>query len=62
VLDRQNDKLIGLFGLGDSVFSLKARDEWIGWNSETRETRLRHVMDAFVLGAVPPIHFCFAGN
>lgn len=62
VLDRQNNKLIGLFGLGDPVFSLKARDEWIGWNSKTRETKLRHVMDAFVLGAVPPYSFLLCGK
>lgn len=54
VLDRHNGKLIGIIGLGDPVFSLKARDEWIGWNFEQRRQRLFHVMDAFVLGAVPP--------
>ncbi len=54
VVDEQNAKLIGLFGLGDPVFSLNPRDEWVGWSKETRRARLQNVMEAFVLGAVPP--------
>ena len=54
VRDRSNDKLIGIFALGDPVFNLKARDEWIGWDVNDRRDRLVHVMDAFVVGAVPP--------
>jgi len=54
VRDKQNGKLIGLFGLTDPVFNLGARDEWIGWSAEDRRERLVRVMDAFVVGAVPP--------
>lgn len=54
IFDRSNGKLFGLLGLTDPVFNLRARDRWIGWNVRTRERRLAHVMDAFVLGAVPP--------
>jgi hypothetical protein len=54
VYDESNGKLIGLFGLGDPVFSLGPRDRWIGWDSKQRKTRLQCVMDLFVLGAVPP--------
>jgi hypothetical protein len=62
VIDEQNEKLIGLIGLGDPVFALKARDEWVGWDRETRRARLTHVMDAFVLGAVPPYSFLLGGK
>ncbi len=62
VIDEQNGKLIGLFGLGDPVFSLGARDEWIGWTKEARRENLHHVMDAFVLGAVPPYSFLLCGK
>lgn len=31
VRDRQNGCLIGLFAIGDPVFNLSARDNWIGW-------------------------------
>jgi hypothetical protein len=54
VYDESNGKLIGLFGLGDPVFSLGPRDRWIGWDAKQRKTRLQCVMDLFVLGAVPP--------
>jgi hypothetical protein len=54
VFDRSNQKLFGLLALTDPVFNLRTRDEWIGWEVRTRENRLSHVMDACVLGAVPP--------
>lgn len=62
VIDEQNEKLIGLFGLGDPVFSLGDRDEWIGWTKEAKQKNLHHVMDAFVLGAVPPYSFLLCGK
>lgn len=54
VFDRSNGKLFGLLALADPVFNLRTRDDWIGWDVRTRERNLAHVMDAYVLGAVPP--------
>jgi hypothetical protein len=54
VFDKSNGKLFGLLGLTDPVFNLNTRDAWIGWDVRSREKRLAHVMDAYVLGAVPP--------
>lgn len=62
VVDEQNEKLIGVIGLGDPVMNLGPRDEFIGWKRETRHDRLHHVMDAFVLGAVPPYSVLLAGK
>ena len=62
VVDEENDKLIGLIGLGDPVFSLGPRDQWIGWKHSNRKSRLTNVMDAFVLGAVPPYSFLLCGK
>jgi len=62
VFDDSNGKLIGLFGLGDPVFSLASRDNWVGWSKETRREKLTHVMDAFVLGAVPPYSHLLGGK
>ncbi len=62
VMDTQNDKLIGVIGLGDPIFSLGARDSWIGWTKEDRQDRLHHVMEAFVLGAVPPYSSLLCGK
>jgi hypothetical protein len=55
VTDRNHgDALIGIIGLGDPVFALAARDAYIDWRPAHRRERLACVMDAFVLGAVPP--------
>ena len=54
VRDRANGKLIGIFALGDPVFNLRVRDEWIGWNQAERRERLVNLMDAYVVGAMPP--------
>lgn len=62
VRDRFNGKLIGIFALGDPVFNLRARDEWIGWTVEDRKARLAHVMDAYVVGAVPPYSHLLGGK
>lgn len=62
VRDRQNGCLIGVFALGDPVFNLAARDDWVGWTYTDRRERLVHVMDAFVVGAVPPYSQLIGGK
>jgi hypothetical protein len=61
-MDDYNKKLIGLFGLADPVFTLTDRDQWVGWDKQKRTGFLRHVMDAFVLGAVPPYSYLLCGK
>lgn len=61
-MDEHNGKLIGVIGLGDPVFNLAVRDRWIGWDRETQARRLRNVMDAFILGAVPPYSLLLGGK
>ncbi len=62
IQDESNGKYMGILGLGDPVFNLGARDEWIGWDYETRKRNLYHVMDAFVLGAIPPYNALLVGK
>ena len=63
VLDSAHDnKVIGLIGLADPVFALRQRDQWVGWTPEQRAKRLTCVMDAFVLGAVPPYRCLLGGK
>ncbi|MFL6436603.1 MAG: Druantia anti-phage system protein DruA [Terriglobales bacterium] len=62
VFDENNGKLIGIFALGDPVYALTDRDKWIGWDFETKRDRLCHVMDAYVLGAVPPYSSLLCGK
>src|SRR5205823_12751600 len=50
----RNGKVVGVTGLFGPVIAVAGRDNWIGWSKDKRLERLRHVMDAFVLGAVPP--------
>jgi transcriptional regulator with XRE-family HTH domain len=63
VVDRgHDDKVIGLIGLADPVFGLGCRDTAIGWTPKWRKERLFSVMDAFVLGAVPPYNVLCGGK
>lgn len=62
VWDVSNGKLIGLIALGDPPFNQAARDAAIEWSSTDREERLVHLMDAFILGAVPPYNKVLGGK
>ncbi len=62
VWDDSNCKLLGLIGLADPVFNLTARDRHIGWTANDRRQRLAHVLDANVLGAVPPYNTLLGGK
>ena len=62
VWDQHNGKLIGLIALGDPVFNLKVRDNHIGWDSNARKHRLVNLLDAYVLGAIPPYNFLLGGK
>lgn len=62
VVDQNTGKLVGLIGLCDPVINLGVRDGWIGWSASERSDRLRNVLDAFVLGAVPPYSLLLGGK
>ena len=62
VWDRSNEKLMGLIGLTDPVFNLRVRDHDIGWTGADRKERLACMMDAHILGAVPPYNQLLCGK
>lgn len=62
VWDESIEKVMGLIALGDPVFNLRARDDYIGWDAKARAQRLVNVMDAFVLGSVPPYSMLLCGK
>lgn len=62
VWDDHHQKLIGLFALGDAVFNLKARDDYVGWDHHRRADALVNLMDAYALGAVPPYNMLLGGK
>lgn len=62
VWDESNSKLMGIIALGDPVFNLKARDSVVGWSGKDRSKRLVNVLDAYVLGAIPPYNMILGGK
>ena len=62
VWDNHNGKLIGIIAIGDPVFNLSVRDNLIKWNSQARGERLVNIMDAYVLGALPPYNALLGGK
>lgn len=62
VWDDSNGKLIGILAIGDPVFNLSVRDKFIGWDGAGRNDRLVNVLDAYVLGAIPPYNTLLGGK
>jgi hypothetical protein len=62
IMDQSNNKLIGLLGLGDPVYSIGKRDKFINWDSDAKKEYLYHIMDAHILGAVPPYSTLLCGK
>lgn len=62
VWDDYNGKLLGLIAIGDPVFNLSVRDNLIVWDVHARGKRLVNLMDAYVLGAVPPYNTLLGGK
>jgi hypothetical protein len=55
-------KLIGIIAIGDPVFNLSVRDTLIDWDAQARRDRLVNIMDAYVLGALPPYNALLGGK
>jgi Domain of unknown function (DUF4338) len=62
VWDEGHDRIAGVIALGDPVFNLSVRDNLIGWSSDDRSQRLVNLLDAYVLGAVPPYNSLLVGK
>jgi hypothetical protein len=62
VWDNHNGKLIGIIAIGDPVFNLSARDNLVKWDASARGERLVNIMDAYVLGALPPYNALLGGK
>lgn len=62
VWDDHIGKLIGIIAIGDPVFNLSVRDSLIDWTVQDRGERLVNVMDAYVLGALPPYNRLLGGK
>jgi hypothetical protein len=54
--------VIGIAALGSSIIHIPERDKWIGWDTETRTKRIIYMMDAYVIGAMPPYNYLLGGK
>ena len=54
--------VIGIAAIGSSIIHIPDRDNWIGWDLETRTDRIIYMMDAYVLGALPPYNYLLGGK
>jgi hypothetical protein len=54
--------VIGIAAIGSSIIHIPDRDKWIGWDIKTRTKRIIYVMDAYVVGALPPYNDLLGGK
>lgn len=57
-----NKPVIGIAALGSPIIHIPERDEWIGWDKQTRTKNLIYTLDAYVVGAVPPYNYLLGGK
>jgi hypothetical protein len=57
-----NKPVIGIAALGSPIIHIPERDEWIGWDKDTRTKNLIYTMDAYVIGAMPPYNHLLGGK
>lgn len=62
IFDKNNDKVIGILGLCDPVFSIKSRDDYIGWGKEDKKKNLSKIMEGYIIGSVPPYNKILGGK
>jgi len=58
----KSSPVIGIAALGSSIIHIPCRDSWIGWDKKTRTKRIIYMMDAYVIGAMPPYNYLLGGK
>ncbi|MDR0572877.1 MAG: DUF4338 domain-containing protein [Tannerella sp.] len=53
---------IGIAALGSPIIHIPERDNYIGWNKSERTKRINYMMDAYVIGALPPYNYLLGGK
>lgn len=54
--------VIGIAALGSSIIHIPERDDWVGWDKQTRSRNIGYAMDAYVVGALPPYSYLLGGK
>lgn len=57
-----NKPVIGIVALGSPIIHIPERDKFIGWDKQTRTKNLNYMMDAYVIGALPPYNHLLGGK
>lgn len=58
----EGSPVIGIAAIGSSIIHIPDRDKWIGWDTQTRSENLISMMDAYVIGALPPYNELLGGK
>jgi hypothetical protein len=58
----EGSPIIGIAAIGSSIIHISERDTWIGWDIKTRTKNLINIMDAYVVGALPPYNELLGGK
>ena len=58
----EGSPVIGIAAIGSSIIHIPDRDEWIGWDTSTRSENIISMMDAYVIGALPPYNELLGGK
>lgn len=62
VWDESAGKLAGIIALGDPVYNSSIRESFVGWSPSEKKKNLVNILDAYVLGAVPPYNLLLTGK
>lgn len=54
--------VIGIAALGSSIIRIPERDNFIGWDRQTKNKNLIYCMDAYICGAIPPYSYLLGGK
>jgi hypothetical protein len=57
-----NKPVIGIAALGSPIIHIPERDNFIGWDKNTRTKNLIYTLDAYVIGALPPYNYLLGGK
>jgi hypothetical protein len=58
----ENKPVIGIAALGSPIIHIPERDNYIGWDKNTRTKKINYMMDAYVIGALPPYNYLLGGK
>lgn len=54
--------VVGIAALGSPIIHIPERDEFIKWDKKTRTERLNYMVDAYIIGALPPYNQLLGGK